>query len=81
MVAAARAFVRSRDEHGLPADVLAGRPKLQTVKRSLSFCGFLRFWVVFLRFPAGFPTPWPYFRVCVSVAVFLSTETSLYTVH
>ncbi len=24
-------------------------------------------------FPAGFPTPWPYFKACVSVAVFLST--------
>ena len=56
MVAAARAFVRSRDEHGLPADVLAGRPKLQTVKRSLSFCRFSGLLVVFLEFPAGFPT-------------------------
>ncbi len=29
--------------------------------------------VVFLWFSALFPTPWPYFRVCVSVAVSLST--------
>ncbi len=33
------------------------------------------FWVLFfyLGLPAGFSTPWSYFRVCVSVVVFLST--------
>ncbi len=33
--------------------------------------------VVVLGLPASFPTPLPYFRVGVLVAVFLSTETSL----
>ncbi len=41
--------------------------------------GFQNVGVGFLGFPAGFPTPfWPYFRVCVSVAVLPSTKTSLY---
>jgi hypothetical protein len=30
-----------------------------------------------LGFWRAFPPPWPYFKVCVSVAVFLLTETSL----
>ncbi len=47
-------------------------------KASLSFCRCLGFLVLFLWYSALSPTPWPYFRVCVSVAVFLLTETSLY---
>ncbi len=42
---------------------------------SVSFLGILLF---SLGFRSGFLPPWPYFRVSVSVAVFLSTETSLY---
>ncbi len=38
-------------------------------------CGFCAF---SLGFWPGFLPPWAYFRVCVSVAVFLSTETSLH---
>ncbi len=38
---------------------------------------FLRLLVIFLGLPAGFPTFPADFRVCVFVAVFLSTETSL----
>ncbi len=45
----------------------------------LSFCGFSVFWVFFLWLPAGFPTFPAYFRGCGAVAVFLSTEISLYT--
>ena len=41
---------------------------------SLSFGGFSWFSDVFLGFTAGFANPWAYFRVCVSVAVFLSTS-------
>ncbi len=47
---------------------------------SLSFCSFCCFWLFSLGFRPGFVPPWAYFRVCVSVAVFLSTETSLYYV-
>ncbi len=39
--------------------------------------GFRRVLVVFLRLPGGLPPMLGLFRVCVSVAVFLSTETSL----
>ncbi len=41
---------------------------------SLSFCAFSGLLVIFLWFPAGFLPPRACFRVCVSVAVFLSTE-------
>jgi hypothetical protein len=48
----------------------------QVVAGSLSFFGFSMFLVVVLGLPAG--SPQPYFRVCGLVAVFLSTETSLF---
>ncbi len=38
------------------------------------------FWSFSLGFRPAFLYPWPYFRVCVSVAVFLSTATSRYHV-
>ncbi len=37
-------------------------------------------WVSGRSWPVFLP-PWPYFRVCVSVAVSLSTETSVYFVY
>ena len=39
--------------------------------------GFGGLWSLLGGSRPGFLVPWPYFRVCVSVAVFLSTETSL----
>ncbi len=42
----------------------------------------LRFWESFsLGSLPGFRPSRPYFRVCVLVAAFWSTETSLYTLH
>ncbi len=40
--------------------------------------GFRGFWSFSLSFRPGFLPPWHDFRVCVSVAAFLSTEASLY---
>ncbi len=49
------------------------KPWLQTFSSWFSL-----FLVVFLWFLAGFPAPpWAYFRLCVSVAVFLLTETPI----
>ncbi len=54
----------------------AGPP--QVGAGTLSFLRFPRFLIVVLGLPAVFPTIPAYFRVCVLLAVFLSTETSLY---
>ncbi len=43
---------------------------------SLSFCGFPWFWPFSLGSRPAFLPSRPYFRVAVSVEVFLSTETS-----
>ena len=42
--------------------------------------GFRDFWSFSLGSRPGFLAPWAYFRVCVSVAVFLLIEASLYAV-
>ncbi len=55
----------------------AGPPQVEAV--SLSFCTFLSSFRVSLGSRPAFLPSRPYFRVCVLVAVFLSTETSLYT--
>ena len=44
---------------------------------SLSFSGFRCFWLFFLGSRPAFLPSRLYFRVCVPVTVFLSTETSL----
>ncbi len=61
---------------GVTVRVLIQRPLLSGQGPSVSV-GFV-FQVFVLGFPVGFSTPWAYFRVCVSVAVFLLTETSRY---
>jgi hypothetical protein len=40
--------------------------------------GLVFFWSFSVGFRPGFLPPWAYFRVCVSVAVFLLTQTLLY---
>jgi hypothetical protein len=61
---------------GVDTETLLGRGRVPE---------FLSVFVVFCRFlwaPGQVSLPrWPYFRVCVSVVVFLSTETSHYALH
>ncbi len=54
------------------------RKPLRSGQGPLVSLGFLFFWLFSLGSRPGFLPPWPYVRVSVSVAVFLSTETSLY---